>query len=393
MGLLAVTAWCQWTNARGGFALVGVSGDNTFSVGNVGTLAEAWRGSGLSSVLDTPTILDNRVYTGTGVYNASGTTNCTGTPKVCQPLWAIPPFVNGEPGGPTLEVSQTHFLSPMMPTSSGGGTLSASDRTGTSNCSGVPVACQPLATFRTDGFPLTNGPSVSGAVSPVLSGTSLYARGAYGMFAFDQSLSTNCALTPKICPPLWAGDVGTPTYNSAWTNPISDGVVFTATAEKVFAFDAAGVTNCGGTPKVCQPLWTAAMPVGSDLPGGIAGTAVNNGKVYVPALEGVMVFDAHGTAGCSGLPVVCVPLATLKFGSAAAIYGGITIANGAGFVGTRDGLFAFDSELNAGCSGVPLACTPLLHTLAGTWVSSPAVVLGSVYVQSNTKLVALRLPM
>ena len=283
----------------------------------------------------------------------------------------------------------------------------------------------------------------------MLSGTSLYARGAYGMFAFDQSLSTNCAGTPKvctplwgntsiapfgsigisgsrvyvqggayapaglvgglyafatdggtqcsavpkICPPLWAGDVGTPTYNSVWTHPMSDGVVFTATAEKVFAFDAAGVTNCGGTPKVCQPLWTAAMPVGSDLPGGIAGTAVNNGKVYVPALEGVMVFDAHGTAGCSGLPVVCVPLATLKFGSAAAIYGGITIANGAGFVGTRDGLFAFDSELNAGCSGVPLACTPLLHTLAGTWVSSPAVVLGSVYVQSNTKLVALRLPM
>lgn len=36
--------------------------------------------------------------------------------------------------------------------------------------------------------------------------------------------------------------------------------VFVTGTGGVEAFDAAGSVNCAGTPKVCAPLWTAAMP-------------------------------------------------------------------------------------------------------------------------------------
>ena len=29
----------------------------------------------------------------------------------------------------------------------------------------------------------------------------------------------------------------------------------------VYAFDALGQTNCSGTPKVCQPLWSAGVEI------------------------------------------------------------------------------------------------------------------------------------
>ena len=62
------------------------------------------------------------------------------------------------------------------------------------------------------------------------------------------------------------------------------------------------------------------------------------------------------------------------------------------YVGSNDGLFAFDAGLVQGCSGAPLVCQPVLHVLGGTSVTTPAVVDGRVHVLSNGQLVTLGLP-
>jgi outer membrane protein assembly factor BamB len=45
---------------------------------------------------------------------------------------------------------------------------------------------------------------------------------------------------------------------------------------KLYAFDAGGVTNCSGTPKVCTPLWSATT--GSAIE---SSPSILNGVVYV----------------------------------------------------------------------------------------------------------------
>jgi hypothetical protein len=62
------------------------------------------------------------------------------------------------------------------------------------------------------------------------------------------------------------------------------------------------------------------------------------------------------------------------------------------YVGSKDGLFAFDANLAQGCSGAPAVCAPLLHTLVGASVTTPAVVAGQVHVLSDGQVVTLGLP-
>jgi hypothetical protein len=49
---------------------------------------------------------------------------------------------------------------------------------------------------------------------------------------------------------------------------------------KLYAFDAAGSTNCSGNPPTCSPLWTATT--GSVL---VSSPAVANGVVYVGSFD------------------------------------------------------------------------------------------------------------
>ena len=63
-------------------------------------------------------------------------------------------------------------------------------------------------------------------------------------------------------------------------------------------FDANGITNCSGVPKVCAPLWTGTAPgiLGEQL----SVPAVANGLVYVGARDGTLyAFDAAGVTGCA----------------------------------------------------------------------------------------------
>ena len=458
--LLLVAAGCDtWTHYRGGSTLAGVGTESTIGLANVGALAEAWRGSLVSTYRqDSPVVSSGRLYTAQGVYDVAGGGDCTGTPRTCQPAWALDG--SADVFVPTTVAGGYQIRLPRSPEStSGGGTLSAFDASGVNGCSGVPKVCVPTHVWRLSG-PGTR--SIAGTSAPVVSGSTVYAGGAglvaaplaadavctgtppacaptwtaggggtplgavalsggraivgggagtlAGLYVYDAAGTQGCAGTPVVCQPIWRGDVGATSASDQigpWTTPVVDGVVYAGRLRNLggfdpvkgygqaegtlYAFDAAGVTGCGGTPTVCQPLWSAPLP-GNSGHLGLTAPAVAGGRLYVPTESGVVVFDAKGVTGCSGAPTVCTPIATLGFGSAAGTRGGVTIANGVAYVGSNDGLFAFDAGLVQGCSGAPLVCQPLLHVLAGTNVTTPAVVDGRVHVLSDGQVVTLGLP-
>jgi hypothetical protein len=143
---------------------------------------------------------------------------------------------------------------------------------------------------------------------------------------------------------------------------------YSATPSTVEVYDENGVSNCAGSPKVCQPVRTVALPDGS------AGSVViSNGVGYVetgfetPPPFQLVAFDATGTTGCAGSPVVCQPLWTATL-NGEAIYNTPAVAAGRLFVpydgttGVYDSeanLAVFDANGSLGCTGTPKACTPL----------------------------------
>ncbi|HJV08035.1 MAG TPA: PQQ-binding-like beta-propeller repeat protein, partial [Acidimicrobiales bacterium] len=114
---------------------------------------------------------------------------------------------------------------------------------------------------------------------------------------------------------------------------VANGVVYVGSNDhKLYAFDAAGTTNCSGTPIACSPLWTATT--GGQLP---SSPAVAHGVVYVGSLDGKLyAFDAASGAllwaATTGSAVASSP----------------TEANGVVYVGSDDGkLYAFDAASGA----------------------------------------------
>ena len=132
------------------------------------------------------------------------------------------------------------------------------------------------------------------------------------LYAFDAAGKTNCSGTPTICSPLWSGNTG----GSIETAPaVANGVAYVgSTDDDFYAFDAAGVTNCSGTPTTCSPLWSAATAGPIDV-----SPAVSNGVVYVGTdranaytFNNLYAFDAAGVTNCSGTPTTCNPLWTYE---------------------------------------------------------------------------------
>jgi hypothetical protein len=71
---------------------------------------------------------------------------------------------------------------------------------------------------------------------------------------------------------------------------VANGVVYVGSEDtKLYAFDAAGTTNCSGTPKTCNPLFTAATGGGVDSSPAVANSVVYVGsgdhKLYAFGLE------------------------------------------------------------------------------------------------------------
>jgi outer membrane protein assembly factor BamB len=195
------------------------------------------------------------------------------------------------------------------------------------------------------------------------------------LYAFDAAGKTNCSGTPKTCAPLWTATTGGLVESSP---AVASGVVYIgSTDNKFYAFDAAGNTNCSGTPKTCAPLWTATT--GGSV---YSSPAVANGVVYVGSDvpdDHLYAFDANGNTNCSGTPKTCAPLWTAI--TRGGVYSSPAVANGAVYVGSFGGnVDAFDAAGSTNCSGTPKTCAPLWTYQTGAVSSSPAVVNGVVYI-------------
>ena len=168
------------------------------------------------------------------------------------------------------------------------------------------------------------------------------------LYAFSATGTTGCSGTPKKCAPLWStprlgGDITS-------TPAVANGTVYVGSVgEKVVAFDAAGVKNCTGAPKVCRPLWSRATS--GDV---IASPTVAHGVVYVIAAHDVSdELDAiAGTSGGLKWRAILDTDLSIPEHSASAV----TIANGlvyAGFSASGSDIAmvaAFDANGVKGCN-------------------------------------------
>ncbi len=307
--------------------------------------------------------------TAIGVSNVSG----------LQPVYSFP-----------LSTTRGYLYSVGMVTSNGklfaAGTnnLIAVDLAGSTNCAGTPKVCQPLWSANLPAG--TQNPSQPVVANGVVYQTSEGANGSQKgeLLAYDANGVTNCSGTPVVCQPLWTASV------QAASPPVVDnGVLFVSdfqfSATELKAFDANGVTNCSGTPVVCQPLWTASILSGT-VP------AVANGKVYLAGrVSGIVngnpfigVYDEAGTTGCAGTPTVCQPLYTVTLPDNPV--GSVDVTDGTGYISNGTELVAFDATGTANCAGSPLVCQPLWTATTGDNYpssSTPAVANGRVYAYND----------
>jgi hypothetical protein len=384
-----------------GTVYVGAGGD--FVARDAGTGILQWTAHTDASIHSSPAVVDGVVYVASWkdftanrnrlyAFDAAGTTNCSGSPKVCTPLWTAD-LGFPQNSAPTVANGVVYVTTGGEFCYVGCGWLAATtyafDAAGTSNCSGSPKLCTPLWTAS----------SGSGAVSsPAVANGVVYVTASL-LYAFDAAGTTNCSGTPKICRPLWTASG----WSAGASAAVANGVVYVASQDRdpvrrLRAFDAAGTTNCSGSPKVCTPLWTAAVGYQGDA---ITAPAIANGVVYFSEARGgggdglLSAFDAAGTTKCSGSPKVCTPLWTAAQpgwgASSPAVANGVVYAtywraNGLldGFAGIR----AYDAAGTINCSGTPKTCAPLWNVVAHgpgvSSVSSPVIANGAVYFNADT---------
>jgi hypothetical protein len=328
---------------------------------------------------------------GVQAFDAAGSRNCSGTPKVCAPLWATsthystgPAFTPGS-GSPVVTngVLYVPGYGDGIALSSGGAYVAAFDAAGSKGCAGSPVVCVPMWT--TTGLPASAG----NTGSPAIANGVIYIANET-LYAFDAAGSANCSGTPKVCAPLWtAATSDWPTYSAP---AVVNGIVYVGSwGSKLYAFDAAGSTNCSttATAKTCTPLWTAATP------SSIGGTpAVAYGAVYTVSADGTLsAFSAAGSTHCSGSVTAktCTPLWT----SAPAGGGSSSpaVANGVVYFSGGGGTYGYDAAglLNCSASGTAKRCSPLWSAVTGfSSGGSPAVDNGVLFINvpGNGKIYA-----
>jgi outer membrane protein assembly factor BamB len=428
VALVLTVASCDfdWLMFRFGPAHTGFSPDTSIGKDAVASGSVVLNWTGTTATDGSPAVANGVVY-GSGrdlyAFDAAGSTNCSGSPKSCAPLWRASPAGPNDDFGDPAVVGGVVYV-PSVDPGDGADAVYAFDAAGSTNCSGSPKTCAPLWTAPTGGD-VFSPPTVAGGVVYVASDDG-------NLYAFDAAGNTNCSGSPKTCGPLWTGSlIGT---NQNHTSPaVAGGVVYVAIAavevtgeefSGLLAFDAAGNTNCSGTPKTCNSLWGASLsnnfvvsspaaaggvvyvgdgdgklhafdaangtrlwiaPIGgSGAPSIASSPAVANGVVYVGSKDNKLyAFDAAGSTNCSGSPKTCAPLWTVTTGDR--IVSSPAVANGVVYVGSFDHkLYAFDAAGNTNCSGSPKTCAPLWTvTTGGALRSSPVVSHGAVYVGSD----------
>jgi hypothetical protein len=178
---------------------------------------------------------------------------------------------------------------------------------------------------------------------------------------------------------------------------VSNGTVFVTASGALEAFDAAGNSNCSGSPKVCSPTWTSEISAPTFSQNAVA---VLGGIAYALSSVGgtasaVVALDANGSTGCGGTPKVCTPLREYPLTepvnsqnrpteyvsvSGTSLYVGTSaLSPPAGFVGSVE---ALDANGVKGCSGTPVVCSPL-WTSPNTFPSVGPPVVASGYAISQ----------
>ncbi len=237
-----------------------------------------------------------------GAFAADGGPNCNPatTPKTCEPLWSSSPLAVSVLSTPTV-------ANDILYVGADGGNLFAFDALGATGCNAQHV-CLPLWRAPTGG-PVKSSPSVA-------NGRVFVGSQDGKLYAFDAAGNTGCvAGRQRICSPLWTAT----TANFVDSSPaVVNGVVYVgsdaggSTAARLNVYDAAGSTNCSGTPRTCQPLWTSdALGIFGETP-----VSVANGVIYIEIATGIFsfvgsvhAFDASTPAAhCSGVPKVCTAL-------------------------------------------------------------------------------------
>jgi outer membrane protein assembly factor BamB len=328
------------------------------------------------AITATPAVVNGVVYVGTQFgfvegFDAAGNNGCGGAPKICFPIWE------------SVQVGAIKS----WPVVTGGKVYIGSDDTDlyafNAAGSGCTNNCPIVSAYR------TNGDVVS---SPAVSNNVVYVGSDDGnLYAFDARGVQGCDVE-RQCEPLWIG----PTGGAVRSSPsVAGGRVFVGSQDqKFYAFDAAGQPGCNGTPKTCTPLWTATLPGGTQ-----SSPAVSKGVVYVASNTDGMVparinaFDAAGVTNCSGSPRTCQPLwrsnTTSFFGQTpvSVVHGVVYVVLAVGLFSFVGDIYAFDEAAgSAHCSGTPKVCTPLWSAEpgdTGVLLSAVAVANGDVYAAGN----------
>jgi outer membrane protein assembly factor BamB len=125
--------------------------------------------------------------------------------------------------------------------------------------------------------------------TPAVANGVVYTVSAGGtLSAFDAAGSTNCsgAVTARTCAPLWTSASGGNGYVTMSSPAVANGVVyFSSTNGGTYGYDAAGSLNCSlsSTAKTCAPLWGAVTGfIGGGSPAVVNGVLYINvsGKIY-----------------------------------------------------------------------------------------------------------------
>lgn len=293
-----------------------------------------------------PVVTDGLVWVGSGpqnllAFDAAGVDGCSGSPRICQPVRNVslpytPSKLVATPEGFAVMVAEPlggafrhHLLaldhagnlrfsavlgghpepSYHVPAESDGylfavnvlGTdykVQAFDAAGIRSCSGSPRVCTPLWETETNAAPIGRIMATAGRVIVTKDG---------GISVYDADGGAAC--TAGVCRARWRA--ATTGYNVA----AGAGRIVLAGSQEIAAYPLVdGDDRCGGTPRVCAPVWTGGYPQFSSA---YAAPTIAGGVVYLTLLNRVVAYDVNGVKGCAGTPAVCAPLTTFELQASA----------------------------------------------------------------------------
>jgi hypothetical protein len=278
--------------------------------------------------------------------------------------------------GTTTVESQTMIANGVLYAVSNDGNLYAFSATGSQGCSGTPLTCAPL----------WSASILASHSAPVVANGMVYVMGQGGLYALDADGKTNCSGSPVVCRPLWQA----PSSYPFGSPTVANGTVYISSGDgggTLEAFDANGLVNCSGAPKICSPIWSStALGLAIDY-----SVAISNDIAYlVGGASGigttVYAFDASGTTHCSGTPKVCSPLWQYSPDmqiSGYPVVSGNTLYIDSAYVETSPPfettgmLEAFDANGGTNCSGTPKVCAPIWQSANSFPAGLAPIVTGS----------------